>query len=175
MPRDARLAGWVRSPAYGRKAVPSLEEITYEAGRHALSDQEAQVAGIRHRTGTLLAAHALVASFLGAASIGGRGLDAWGWVALAALVLGLIVAAVLLAPWDLTFAADAREVYDRLYKRATADASIGASGWLVAAGYGYQDLHQANLRKVRRMSRMSGLLGLLMVVQTLAWLVDLAR
>lgn len=45
--------------------MPTLEEITYEAGRHALSDQDALVSGIRQRTGTLLAAHALVASFLG--------------------------------------------------------------------------------------------------------------
>ncbi|HYV15578.1 MAG TPA: hypothetical protein VE972_06130 [Conexibacter sp.] len=154
--------------------MPSLEDITYEAGRHALFDQEAFVAGIRQRTGTLLAAHALLASFLGAASIGARGFDAWGWVALAALVLGLVVAAVLLAPWDLTFAADARSVYDRLYEQAAADRATGATHWLVAAAYGYQDLHRMNLRKVRRMSRMSGLLGLLMVIQTLTWIVDLA-
>ena len=46
--------------------MKTLEEIAYEAGRAALSDQEALVAGVRQRTGTLLAAHALVASFLGA-------------------------------------------------------------------------------------------------------------
>jgi hypothetical protein len=40
--------------------VRTLEEITYEAGRSALADQESLVAGIRQRTGTLLAAHALV-------------------------------------------------------------------------------------------------------------------
>ena|SRR5829696_7682351 len=51
-----------------------LEEITYEAGREALADQEALVAGIRQRTGTLLAAHALVTSFLGATTIREAGL-----------------------------------------------------------------------------------------------------
>jgi hypothetical protein len=153
--------------------VPSLEEITYEAGRHALSDQEALVAGIRQRTGTLLAAHALVASFLGAASIGRAGLDVWGWVALAALVLGLIVAAVLLAPWDLTFAMDASTLYDRLYEEA--EARDGGLAWLVSAGYGYQGLRRQNFRKVRWMSRLSGLLSALMVIQTFAWLIDLVR
>jgi hypothetical protein len=49
--------------------VRTLEEVTYEAGRDALSDQEALVAGIRQRTGTLLAAGAIVASFLGATTI----------------------------------------------------------------------------------------------------------
>lgn len=44
--------------------MPTLEEITYEAGRAALADQESIVSGVRQRTGTQLAAHALVASFL---------------------------------------------------------------------------------------------------------------
>jgi hypothetical protein len=46
--------------------MATLEEITYDASRSALADQESVAAGIRQRTGTLLAAHALVASFLGA-------------------------------------------------------------------------------------------------------------
>jgi hypothetical protein len=46
--------------------MPRLEEIAYDAGRAALSEQETLVAGVRSRTGTLLAAYALVASFLGA-------------------------------------------------------------------------------------------------------------
>jgi hypothetical protein len=49
--------------------MPTLEEITYDAGRAALADQESVVAGIRQRTGTLLAAQALVASFLGGTAI----------------------------------------------------------------------------------------------------------
>ena len=76
-------------------SVKTLEDITYEAGRHALADQEALVSGIRQRTGTLLAAHALVASFLGGATIRAKGLDALGSIALASLVLGLVVAAAL--------------------------------------------------------------------------------
>lgn len=51
------------------RTMPALEEITYEAGRAALADQESLVSGIRQRTGTLLAAHALVASFLGATTV----------------------------------------------------------------------------------------------------------
>jgi hypothetical protein len=65
--------------------MPRLEQIAYDAGRSALSDQEALVAGVRSRTGTLLAAHALVASFLGAIAVRAHGLHALGWVALVAL------------------------------------------------------------------------------------------
>jgi hypothetical protein len=71
--------------------VPSLEEITYEAGRAALADQKSIVSGVRQRTGTLLAAHALVASFLGATAVHARGLHTRGWVALVMLVGGLVI------------------------------------------------------------------------------------
>ncbi len=150
-----------------------LEDITYEAGRHALADQEALVSGIRQRTGTLLAAHALVASFLGATVIRAHGLNGYGWIALGALVLGLGAAAVLLAPWPLGFSIDARELYDELSERASAEAGTDALGWLVQAGYSYQAVCEVNEGKVRSMSWLSGVLGVLMIVQTLAWLAAL--
>jgi hypothetical protein len=153
--------------------MPRLEEIVYEAGLHALADQKSFVAGIRQRTGTLLAAHAIVASFLGAAVIRAHGLDVFGWIALSTLVLGLGVAAVLLAPWELQFSFDARDLYDGLYPQTSAEADAGTLDWLVAAGFGYQDLHEQNTDKVRSMSRLSGALGVLMIVQTLAWLTAL--
>jgi hypothetical protein len=154
--------------------MPRLEEIAYDAGRSALSDQEALVAGVRSRTGTLLAAHALVASFLGATAIRADGLHALGWVALGALVLGLLAAAVLLAPWHLKFAFDARELYGGLLEQAAAEAGADTLGWLVAVGVGYQELRDENSEKVQLMSRLSGMLGVFMVVQTVAWLAALA-
>lgn len=155
-------------------AMRTLEEITYEAGRSALADQESLVAGIRQRTGTLLAAHALVASFLGATTVRGHGLQVLGWVAVVALVAGLVAAAILLAPWRLKFAVDARELYDELYEQALAEAQADTLGWLAAAGFGYQALREGNAAKARRMSWLSGALGVLMVVQTLLWLAALA-
>ena len=128
----------------------------YQAGRDALADQDALVAGVRHRTGTLLAAHALVASFLGAATIRETGLDAWGWIAISLLVVGLAAAGVLLAPWRLTFSVDARELYSQLYDEAAAEADGGTLGWLASAGYGYQALRERNAKRVTWMSRISG-------------------
>jgi hypothetical protein len=150
-----------------------LEEITYEAGRDALADQEDLVAGIRQRTGTLLAAHALVASFLGATIIREAGLGFWSWVALVSLVLGLIAAAVLLAPWRLKFALDGRQLYDQLYAQAAQEAETGTLSWLASAGYLYQSLREENAEKVAKMSRISEGFGVLMVAQTLAWLAGL--
>jgi hypothetical protein len=154
--------------------MPTLEQITYEAGRSALADQESLVAGIRQRTGTLLAAHALVASFLGATTVKAQGLQILGWFAVAALLLGLVAAAILLSPWRLKFAVDARELYDELYEQAAEEAAADTLGWLAAAGYGYQELREANSDRVLSMSRLSGALGALMVFQTLFWLAALA-
>lgn len=154
--------------------MPRLEEITYDVGRHALADQETLVSGVRQRTGTLLAANALVASFLGAATIRAQGLETLGWIALAALVLGLCASAVLLAPWQLKFAVDARELYDELYEQASAEADTDTLGWLAAAGYGYQALREENAGKVRLMSWLSGAVGILMIAQTISWLAALA-
>jgi hypothetical protein len=123
---------------------------------------------------TLLAAHALVASFLGATTIREAGLGFWGWVALASLVLGLIAAAVLLAPWKLKFSVDATQLYDEFYEQAAAEADADTLGWLARVGYSYQALREANASRVSWMSRISGALGILMVVQTLAWLAGLA-
>jgi hypothetical protein len=154
--------------------VPTLEEITFEAGRAALADQESLVAGIRQRTGTLLAAHALVASFLGATVVHADGLDALGWLALAALVAGLVAAAVLLAPWRLKFAVEARQLYDELYEQAASESEDDTLGWLAAAAFGYQDLRTENASRVKTMTWISGLLAVLVVTQTLVWLAALA-
>lgn len=87
-----------------------------------------------------------------------------------ALVAGLVVAAILLAPWQLKFAVDARE----LYEQAALEAPAETLGWLAAAGYGYQELREENASRVRQMSWLSGALGILMVMQTLSWLAALA-
>jgi hypothetical protein len=153
--------------------VARLEEIVYDAARAALADQDGVVTGIRQRTGTLLAAHALVASFLGATTVKAHGLHGWGWGAVAALVLGLVLSAVLLSPWKLSFAIDSPKLYNQLYPAAAAEAEDETLGWLVSAAYGYQDLRAGNATRVTVMSVLLTVLGALMVVQTLLWLAAL--
>jgi hypothetical protein len=127
-------------------------------------------AGIRQRTGTLLAVHALVASFLGAA----QGLEPLGWVALATLVGGLVVAACLLSPWRLKFAVDAPDLYAELFEQARQEAEDETLGRLAAAGFGYQALRSENAPRVRTMSLLSATLAVLMVARTMSWLLALA-
>lgn len=174
--RGHQHSGRHRLPSPGIPTVDcllTLEQITYEAGQAALADQESIVAGVRQRTGTQVAAHALVASFLGATTIRFDGLHAWGWVALTMLVAGLVVSAILLAPWKLQFAIDADDLYIEFYEQAAKEVSTNTFSWLAAAGFGYQKLRAENAKKVRSMSRLSGVLGALMIAQTLAWLAAL--
>jgi len=92
---------------------------------------------------------------------------------LAVLVLALLAAAVLLAPWKLKFAVDARDLYDQLFAQAAAEAESDTLAWLAAAGFGYQALREENAQTVKRMSWLSGALGVLIVAQTVAWLAAL--
>ncbi|MFZ2051548.1 MAG: hypothetical protein WB698_01255 [Solirubrobacteraceae bacterium] len=149
--------------------MQEIEQITYETGRSALSDQEALVARIQQRTGTLLAAHALVASFLGSTTLRAQGSSVFTWLAVTALVTGLIVAAVVLAPWPLRFALDVRDVYEIIRDRTSDRVGSSSAEWLTAVGFAHQELHNANDPAVQRMSWLSGALAILMVSQTLAW------
>ncbi len=162
------------SPAVAsRIGVKTLEEVTYEAGRAALADQEAMVSGIRQRTGTLLAAQALVASFLGGTAIRDHGFHALGWLAVLVLLMGLVIAAVVLAPWPLTFAVDVHDLYEKLYPEASQQAQLDSLRWLAVAGFGYEDLRLQNAQSVRWLSQLSAALGVLMVTQTILWLLAL--
>jgi hypothetical protein len=153
--------------------VPTLEEIVFQAGRDALADQDGVVTGIRQRTGTLLAAHALVASFLGATTVKAKGLHGFSWAALVTLVLGLVISAILLSNWKLRFAIDAPDFYAELYDEAASEAEADTLGWLVSAAYGYHNLRRANSRRVRIMAGLLTVLGVLMILQTLFWLIAL--
>jgi len=145
----------------------------FQAARDALAQQIGVIAEIRQRTGTLLAAHALVASFLGAATVKARGLHGFSWVAVGALVLGLIIAAALLSNWKLRFAIDAPDLYAELYELAVADPEDDTLGWLVSAAYGYHNLRRANAKRVKIMGILLTGLGVLVVLQTLSWLIAL--
>jgi hypothetical protein len=150
--------------------VRSLEEITYDAGRHALADQESLVAGIRQRAGTLLAAHALVASFLGAGALRDAGMTALTWLALITLVAGLVIASVLLAPWRIRFSVDADEVYELPTQDDLIWHADKASKRLVAAALLYQSIRDNNMPVVRWMTRLSLALAALVVIHALLWI-----
>ena len=73
--------------------------------------------------------HAVVASFLGGTVLRDQGLDAWGWVPVVALVAAVAIAAVVLWPWRMKFAVDARELYEELYAQAAEESDSGTLAW----------------------------------------------
>jgi hypothetical protein len=75
-----------------------LAELAYTLSLRTLGQQEASLNELRARTGTLLAAAALVASFLGATAIARDGFDIWTVFALIALVVSVVFAARVLLP-----------------------------------------------------------------------------
>lgn len=100
-----------------------------------------------------MAAHALVASFLGATTLRDHGLSPLGWVALVALVLGLVAAAILLGPWRLGFAMDARKLFDQLREQAAWEERAHTLDWLAAAGFAHQAVHEEEHTKAPRQAR----------------------
>jgi hypothetical protein len=90
-----------------------LAELGYDLSRQALQQQEAALDELRSRTGTLLTANALVASFLGSRALISGGtdwLDVLGLVAAVASIVGSVY--VLLPKRNLRFVLDGASVYE---------------------------------------------------------------
>lgn len=150
--------------------MKELEEVILDIARDALADQERLVAGIRLRTGTLVAAHALVASFLGTPVLRTTGLTAPAWLALTALTTALVLSAIVLWPWRMQFSLNAARAHRRLERHGRP----APLAWLLVAASLHQDLQARNTPTVMMISRCSGGIAVLLIVQTLAWLAGLA-
>jgi hypothetical protein len=151
--------------------APRLEEITYDMSRAALADQAALMGDLRSRAATLVAAQALVASFLGDAATDGGSLGHWGWAAVGALTLGLLLATAIVAPWKMQFSVDVREFYDDLRIVAATEPGADTLNWLSTVSLLHQEQHLRNFKVVRRLTRLSAALGVVTTVQTLLWIV----
>jgi Mn-containing catalase len=104
----------------GRHAGNVAEELEVVAMRfasEALDKQDATLSELRARTGTVLAASSIVASFLGATAISRDGLSVWSIAALVALGATLVLCVTVLLPReDVSFSVDGPEVYEELYE-----------------------------------------------------------
>lgn len=131
-------------------AASTLAELSYEAAVRALDLQERAVEQLRARTGTLLAASSLTASFLGAQTIArSSGLGVLGGLALVSLAasIGLCVY-ILLPKKEFTFSLNAPQVYEQLF--AVRDDEEEIRRRLV---YWLEDFWQANQIKVDELGR----------------------
>jgi hypothetical protein len=93
-----------------------LGELAYRSAAQALSQQDATLNELRSRTGVLLAADAVTASFLGAAALKNGSLNTTGVLALACFVLSIGAALYILLPRKgMRFSLNGPVVYTSLY------------------------------------------------------------
>ncbi len=96
--------------------VEALARLSYEIALRGLGQQEASVAELRARTGTLLTAASLLATFLGALALDREGLGVLSVVALTAYGLsGILCVWILLPKPGFVFRLSGPELYEREY------------------------------------------------------------
>jgi len=103
-----------------------LAELSYEAAVRALDLQERAIEQLRARTGTLLAASSLIASFLGAQAIQrANGLDTLGTLALISLISSICLCVYVLLPKSgFVFSVKAPTMYEGLFEFAHDDQEV---------------------------------------------------
>ena len=150
--------------------MTDVPTIVYELALRSLEQQERELSELRARTNTVIAASALIASFLGAAAIRDHGgLSVWSVVAL--LILGVTGGLSLLVLWprELRFAFDARKTYAELYPLLdnVADAQLRVA-------YGARDRYRANKRTIDWLELAFQAAVLTLGLQTVLWTVAVA-
>jgi len=143
---------------------PSLAQIIYEQAQKALEQQERQVNELRQRTGTLLAAAALTASFFGAAALGRDGVVAPVVLAGVALAVTVLSGLYVLYPHELEFSVDARRLYDDLEGDQDDPDRL-----LIRLGFGLRDSRERNGMVVDRLARCLAIAAIALVVQIAFW------
>ena len=106
-------------------SIAPLAELSYQAAIRSLDLQERGVEQLRARTGTLLAASSLTASFLGAQAIQRNGIGPLGVLALVSLAASVALCIYVLLPKsDLVFDIEPSRMYESLLYTATDESDI---------------------------------------------------
>lgn len=87
------------------------------------------------------------------------------------LAVGLLLAAVIVAPWRMRFTLGTLRVYDGLRRSAAAEREAATLGWLVRAGRLHHEQHVRNGKAVRRLVGAFAALSAVTIVQTVLWIV----
>src|SRR4051812_12816097 len=149
--------------------MPSLEERAYELAQHALVQQEGALTELRQRTGTLLTAASITASFLGAQAIARHGLTTLVALALIAFVGSLAAAIYVLLPKPrLIFAVNAPIIYEALYGKRADEREFHRE-----LAYWLQSWRSANSPTYERMTRVFWIAAALLLVEIVLFAIGL--
>jgi hypothetical protein len=151
--------------------------IAYEVSVRAVEDQAHFVDDLRARSGTLVAASALVASFLGSralAAADGIVILSFNGFAVGAFVLLAVLALVILWPFRFRLSPSAAEMIDVIDSRAATDPVTLEEAYreLALQLEGWSDL---NAPKIRLLSWLLRVAILAFVCEVTAWIVVLWR
>jgi hypothetical protein len=143
----------IRREGHPVLAMASFEERIYQLGLEALAEQERQVAEVRSRGSTLLAAGAVIASLLAKAVFhDGHPYGALETLATIAGLLGagglLLVVVLLLQPYELGFSVNAPATYRALWEKGILEQPMVD----LALADAFEEQRDANSKAVRRLS-----------------------
>jgi hypothetical protein len=148
----------------------SLEQLAYETSAQALRQQEGLLSDLRGRTGTLLTAASLVASFLGGRAIDVEGLSALNIVGGLAYLATIAISVYLLAPNSaLEFAIRGSETYEYFVQRGIEleDARRTLAYWI-------DERHAKNKRRIDFLILLFATACLAFVPEVVFWSLSLA-
>lgn len=145
----------------------TFAERIYELGLEALAEQERQVAEVRSRGSTLLAAGAVIASLLAKPVFAGRHPDgrwevAATTVGLAGCVALLICVVLLLRPYELGFSVKAGATYRALWEQGLLEQPMVD----IALAEAFEERRDNNAEVVRRLVLFLALALVALVVET---------
>jgi hypothetical protein len=147
------------------------EEVAYEAAQRALELQSDAFKELRARTGTLLAAASLAASFLGGQAIRAAGLGPLSIIGLLAFLATVIPCLYLLLPEQkLHFGLEGGPLYERLYRdgvEAPAEVHRVVAYWL-------DDVFRANLPRLHHLFRVYTAAAAALGLEVIFWALQIA-
>jgi hypothetical protein len=148
------------------------KKLAYEESIRSLEQQSASLDDLRSRTGILLAALALSASFLGARALDISGFSAWSWVAIGCFAgAGFFSLAVLWPSGDWHFTSKAGTILEDL----EADDSITLDEMHGTYAKSNQEDRDANDRKLGRLFWFFRVAVVALILQVGFWLIALGN
>lgn len=147
--------------------MASFEERIYQLGLEALAEQERQVAEVRNRGSTLLAAGAVIASLLAKPVFhGGHPNSGMETLTAAVGLIGagslLILVVLLLQPYELAFSVNASATYNALWDQRTLEQPMVD----LALADAFEDRRETNARTVRWLVLLLGLALAALILET---------
>jgi hypothetical protein len=147
-----------------------LEEEAHRIAAHALSQQERELSGLQARTGMLLTAASVVASFLGGQALARAGLSVWVVLALVAFGISVALCIYVLLPKDsLIFAMDGPKTYNELYEADDDDDEIYRK-----LAYWLESFRKGNEVEISRFGRAFRAAGAFLFIELLLLAIGLA-